>query len=177
MEVSRLSGGWLEEMPFVLRSDWAISGEYGSNGPCWKVLQEQIWRRHPVNKEPAETSCEQNGTEMCDFKRGLLVTDSWWSVYHFPRSYCYWIWCWRKLESSGRENMRKLRSRCSFFVHLGLCFGLWIDLIPLFQDLLLECFASDETWNYNGFWFALGTVLRCMCHFQTDEAEHRLNHP
>lgn len=104
MEVSRLSGGWLEEMPFVLRSDWAISGERGSNAPCWKVLQEQIWRRHPVNKEPAETSCEQHGTEMCDFKRGLLVTDSWWSVYHFPLSYCHWIWRWRK---AGELSLRK----------------------------------------------------------------------
>lgn len=106
MEVSRLSGGWLEEMPFVLRSDWAISGDRDSNGPCGKVLQEQIWRRHPVNKEPAETSCEQHGTEMCDFKQGLLVTDSWWSVYHFPLSYCYWIWRWRK---AGELSLRKYK--------------------------------------------------------------------
>lgn len=37
-----------------------ISSDFGSNDPCWEVLQEQIWRRYPVNKEPAETSCEQH---------------------------------------------------------------------------------------------------------------------
>lgn len=30
-----------------------------SSDPCWEVLREQIRRRYPVNKEPAETSCEE----------------------------------------------------------------------------------------------------------------------
>lgn len=60
-----------------------IGIELCSNDPCWEVLQEQIWRCYPVNKDPAETSCEQHRAEMCDFKQGLLVPDSWWSAYHF----------------------------------------------------------------------------------------------
>lgn len=61
----------------MFRSDWAVGSELRSNDPCWKVLQGQIWRRYPVNKEPAETSYEQHRMEMCDFKQGLLVIDSW----------------------------------------------------------------------------------------------------
>lgn len=54
-----------------------ISGfELWSNGPWWEVLQEQIRRCYPVNKEPAETSCQQQRGETCDFKHGHM-TDSW----------------------------------------------------------------------------------------------------
>ncbi len=60
-----------------------ISSEVCSNDPCREVLQEQIWRRYPVNKEPAETSCEQHRAEMCDFKQGPPVPDSLWSANHF----------------------------------------------------------------------------------------------
>lgn len=60
-----------------------VGGDIRRNDPCWEVLQEQIWRRYPVNKEPAETSCEQHRSEMCDFKQGPPVPDSWWSAYHF----------------------------------------------------------------------------------------------
>ena len=47
-----------------------VCGGFCSNDPCREVLQEQIWRRYPVNKEPAETSCERLLSEMCDFEQG-----------------------------------------------------------------------------------------------------------
>lgn len=41
-----------------------IGSDLCSNDPCWEVLQEQIWRCYPVNKEPAETSCK--ATQLAD---------------------------------------------------------------------------------------------------------------
>ncbi|CAB1441231.1 unnamed protein product [Pleuronectes platessa] len=65
---SRLIGG------NPLRS--VICSDVCGNDPGWEVLQEQIRRRYPVNKESAETSCEQQRSETCEFKQGLSVPDS-----------------------------------------------------------------------------------------------------
>lgn len=73
---------WRKCFCVTIRVFWASALSSCSNDLCWEVLREQIWRRYPVNKEPAETSCEQHRAEMCDLKRGLLVPDSWWSAYH-----------------------------------------------------------------------------------------------
>lgn len=79
--VSGCLAAWLEEM-LLCYDLMSVGAELCSNDPCWEVLPEQIRRCYPVNKEPAETGCEQQPTEVCDFKEDLLMTDSW-SVYHF----------------------------------------------------------------------------------------------
>lgn len=66
---------------FVSGCYWASaalsSGVMVHAGRCYK---RQIRRCYPVNKEPAETSCQQQRGETCDFKHGHM-TDSWWCAY------------------------------------------------------------------------------------------------
>lgn len=140
---------------------------------CWKVLQEQIWRRHPVNKEPAETSCEQQGAEMCDFMRGPAGDRQ--SVIRCCHTlpYCYWIWPWR---IAGKLPLRKYKEPdTQIFIFLGVC----CDQFPFFlffkfHDKSLEYPTSDEWRNNDGFSFAVRMVLRCTHQFLTDEAELEL---
>lgn len=86
---------------------------------CWKVLQEQIWRRHPVNKEPAETSCEQHGAEMCDFMRGPAGDRQ--SVIHCCYPLPYWPW-----SIAGKLPMRKCKEfETQMFIFLVVFLFSW----------------------------------------------------
>lgn len=135
---------------------------------CWKVLQEQIWRRHPVNKEPAETSCEQHGAEMCDFMRRPAGDRQSVIRCCYPLPYCYWIW---PGSTAGKLPLRKCKDGIwDSDVHFSWCL-LWSISFLFFWDKSPECLTSDETRNHDGFWFAMRTVLRRTRHFLTDEAE------
>lgn len=93
-------------------SDFALMTR---TGRCYK----QIWRRYPVNKEPAETSCEQHHSQMCDFKQILSCTRQlviWVSLSLFF-FYCFWRQhCWKL--SHGSENTCKMKSGCYVFLFL-----------------------------------------------------------
>lgn len=117
-----------------------ISSELCSNDPKWKVLQEQIWRRYPVNKEPAETSCEQHHMEMCDFKQGLLVTDSWWSVYH--SSFLLLL----NMALKERQCTLAVRRNEKWMFVLFLCVGS-VRYRPFCRYVSFKNYKREKMWN------------------------------
>lgn len=70
---------------------------------------------------------------------------------------------------AGELALRKYKEpETQMFIFL-VCRGLM--LFFLFRDEWPEPLTSEETRNFDWFWFAMRTVLGCTCNFLTDEAE------